>query len=138
MIGNGVTFIGRLTHDPELRKAGETSVCNFTLARNRPMRKDDTENVSDFIDFVAWGKTAELIAERFTKGSVLAVSGTLRTHTYTREQDGGNPVTIKRTEVFVDNVDYNLIRKPESSNSKGVENTKQSVESVDEGYDLPF
>ena len=138
MIGNSVTFIGRLTHDPELRSAGETSVCNFTLARNRPSRKDSTENISDFIDFVAWGKTAELIVQRFKKGNVLAVSGSLRTHTYTKEQESGNPINIKRTEVFVDNVDYNLIRKTESSNVSTTDNVSHNVESTEEGYDLPF
>lgn len=32
---NNVTLIGRLTRDPELRKAGDAPVCSFTLAVDR-------------------------------------------------------------------------------------------------------
>ena len=39
-IGNNVNFIGRFTKDPEIRKAGETSVVNFSLARTRDFSKD--------------------------------------------------------------------------------------------------
>ena len=69
---NTVNLIGRLTKDPELKytsnRKGNT---RFTLAVSR--NKDET----DFINCVAWEKTAENIAEYFKKGSQIAVQGAM-------------------------------------------------------------
>ena len=50
---NKVVLIGRTTKSPELRYAPGTgtAVCRFTLAVNRPFKKDET----DFIYCVAFG-----------------------------------------------------------------------------------
>lgn len=62
---NKAFLMGRLTRDPELRytQAG-VAVCTFTLAVDRRMAKDKT----DFLEIVAWRKTAEFCGQYFTKG----------------------------------------------------------------------
>ena len=67
---NKVVLVGRLTKDPELRFAAGSgsAVCRFTVAVNRPFKKDET----DFIGCVAFGKTAETIAQYLTKGREIA------------------------------------------------------------------
>ena len=54
---NKVILIGRTTKSPELRYAPGTgtAVCRFTLAVNRPYKKDE----ADFINCVAFGKIGE-------------------------------------------------------------------------------
>lgn len=61
---NIIILTGRLTRDPEL-KTGQSgkAYARFTLAVERPMQKDET----DFINCVAFGKTAELIGEYLRK-----------------------------------------------------------------------
>ena len=57
---NLVVLTGRLTRDPEL-KFGQSgkAYSRFSLAVDRPFQKGET----DFINCVAFGKTAELIGE---------------------------------------------------------------------------
>lgn len=103
-VGNSVTFIGRFTRDPELKVAGETSVCKFCLARQRDgvRPKDGQTPPSEFVDFTAWGKIAEIISKYFHKGDRIAVIGSLQTHTY--ENSAG--VKVKATEVHVDEFEW--------------------------------
>ncbi|SHJ00943.1 single-strand binding protein [Clostridium amylolyticum] len=100
---NRVVLIGRLTRDPELRFAAGsgTAVTNFALAVNRPRRKDG-QSEADFINCVAFGKTAETIAQYLTKGRQLAISGSIRTGSYDA-QDGTKRYT---TDVYVDSFDF--------------------------------
>ena len=97
---NKVILIGRLTKDPELRFAAGsgTAVSRFTVAVNRQFKKDET----DFISCVAFGKTAETIAQYFTKGKQIAISGSIRTGSYDA-QDGTKRYT---TDVAVDTFDF--------------------------------
>ena len=96
---NKVVLVGRLTKDPELRYAAgsDTAVCKFTLAVNR-MKKDE----ADFINCVAFNKTAELIAQYLGKGRQIAISGSIRTGSYTA-QDGSKRYT---TDVVVETFDF--------------------------------
>lgn len=103
-VGNSVTFIGRFTRDPELKTTSSgTSVCNFCLARQRDGKPKDGETPpSEFVDFAAWGKTAETISKYFRKGDRIAVIGSLQTRTY--ENNAG--VKVKVTEVHVDEFEW--------------------------------
>ena len=96
---NKVVLVGRLVRDPELRFAAGSgnAVSRFTVAVNRQFKKDET----DFISCVAFGKTAEIIAQHFTKGEQIAVSGSIRTGSY--EKDGVKHYT---TDVVVESFDF--------------------------------
>ena len=60
---NKAILMGRLTADPELRKtSGDVSVTTFTLAVNRSFTRQGEQPQTDFIDIVAWGKTAEFVS----------------------------------------------------------------------------
>ena len=57
---NRVVLVGRLTRDPELRKTQSgTSVCSFTMAVGRRVSTQGQPD-ADFINCVAWNKTADL------------------------------------------------------------------------------
>lgn len=138
-IGNNVNFIGRFTKDPEIRKAGDTSVVNFSLARNRDFSKD--KDAVDFVDFVAWGKTAETIVKYFKKGNRIGVSGNIQTRTY----ENSNGAKVKVTEVYVESIEF--IDSKSSDNKEKVSDKKEEepvekAEDVEEletsDDDLPF
>lgn len=99
---NEVILMGRLTADPELKQTqGGASVCQFTLAVNRQPDKSG-EKKADFINVVAWSKTAEFISRYFTKGRLMIVNGSIRTRNY----DDKNGIKHYVTEVFADNVAF--------------------------------
>lgn len=86
--------IGRLVRDPELRVTPNgTSVCNFTMAINRPPAKDGSKE-TDFIDIVTFGKTAEACAQYLGKGKMVAVEGPLQVRTW-EAKDGGKRKTVE-------------------------------------------
>ena len=68
--------IGRLTRDPEVRYTQSGKACaKFTLAIDR---RGKGEKQADFIQCVAWEKTAEIIGNHCTKGQKIAVEGRFR------------------------------------------------------------
>lgn len=90
---------GRLVADVELRSTpGGKMVANFTLACNRRGADSDT----DFIDCVAWEKTAEFIAKHFRKGVMMAIVGHIQTRSFEDKQ--GNK--RKATEVRVNEAHF--------------------------------
>lgn len=107
---NNFTGIGRITKDLELRKTGNgKSIVNFTLAINRKYDRDN----ADFIQMMAWEKTADLIVQHLSKGSKIGVEGRIQTGSY---EDKDNR-TIYTTEVVVDSVEF-LDSKPKESNQQ--------------------
>lgn len=96
---NKAILMGRLTADPEMRATpSNKKVCSFTLAVNRPGKDAGT----DFIDIVAWEKTAEFVCKYFAKGQQMAVAGSIRTRNW-EDQNGGKR---KSTEVVATEVHF--------------------------------
>ena len=74
--------IGRLTHDPDLSVSGSgVPYCNFSIAVNRPYRKD-TETKTDFLRVTAWRGTAEFITKHFVKGDPIQIVGRVEASEY--------------------------------------------------------
>lgn len=77
---NKVIIGGRLTAAPELKQTPQgVSVMSFSVAVNRKIDNKAT----DFIDVVAWRKTAEFISKYFTKGSSICITGELQKREWT-------------------------------------------------------
>ena len=99
---NKAILMGRLTRDPEMRTTPQgTSVCSFSIAVNRRFAKEGQQN-ADFINCVAWRQQAEFICKYFTKGSMIAVVGSIQTRTWD-SQDGKKQYA---TEVVVDEAHF--------------------------------
>lgn len=109
---NQLTIMGRLVRDPELRTTGAgTPVTSFTIAVERDFgaREDGTKE-TDFIDCVAWRRTAEFVNKYFTKGRMAVVSGKLHIRKWT-DKDGNNR---KSAEVIADNVYFGDSKRADS------------------------
>ncbi|SCJ90732.1 single-stranded DNA-binding protein [uncultured Clostridium sp.] len=134
---NKVVLIGRTTKSPELRYAPGTgtAVCRFTLAVNRPYKKDET----DFINCVAFGKIAETIAQYVLKGRQVAITGSIRTGSY--ENNAGNK--IYTTDVVLDGFEF-IGNSNNNQGNSGAWNQSEDTgmgfgveEPIDEG-NMPF
>lgn len=100
---NRIVLVGRLTRDIELKKTSSgSSVVNFTIAVNRTYKNANGEQEADFINCVAWGRTADNMASYVGKGSLIGVDGRIQTRTY----DNANGQKVYVTEVFADNVQF--------------------------------
>ncbi|MGG7176215.1 single-stranded DNA-binding protein [Clostridium paraputrificum] len=106
---NKVIIIGRLTKDPELIYAAGSGigVTRFTVAVTRTFKKDE----ADFINCVAFGKTAEIIAQYLTKGRQIVITGNIRTGSY--DKDGEKRYT---TDVNVESFEFVGDNKGQASN----------------------
>lgn len=99
---NAVQLLGRFTRDNEFKELGGTSIFRNNIAVQRNFKNKDGERESDFINIVAFGKTAELLNQYFGKGQQVAVQGRIQTGSYDKE-DGTRVYT---TDVVVDQFDF--------------------------------
>lgn len=99
---NNVVIMGRMTREPELKTTSNgLSVASFTVAVDRIFQKDG-ERQADFLNVVAWRHTAEFVEKYFTKGSMIAIQGSIQTRKY--EDKNGNKRTA--VEIVADNVSF--------------------------------
>jgi len=93
---NQVNIIGNLTKDTELKyNANGTAVLKNGVAVRRDKER------TDFINIVAFNKTAELIANHFKKGNQIGITGSILTGSY--EKDGKKVYT---TDVMVSSITF--------------------------------
>ena len=138
---NTVVLIGRTTRDIDLRRTGNgTAVASFTLAVNRDFKTNDGQE-ADFIQCVAWKKTAELLEQYVHKGDRIALNGSIRTRNY--EDNYGKKVYV--TEVLVNHVEFLETKNREMpSDSPSVQNNSNpyndwgNKEYETDNSDLPF
>lgn len=100
---NNVALMGRLVAIPELKSTQNgISVTRFTIAIERKYAKSTEEKQTDFIDCVAWRKTAEFVSKYFEKGQMIAVTGNIQTRIY--EDKNGNK--RKAVEIVAEQVSF--------------------------------
>lgn len=83
---NTVNLQGRLAADPELHTTPNgVSVVSFRIGVSR----DYNRNQTDWINIVAWRKTAEFVCNYFSKGSMILLQGSIQSRSY-KDQNGNN------------------------------------------------
>ncbi len=107
-------------------------VASFSLAVNRRFAKEG-EQQADFINIVAWSKTAEFVSKYFKKGQQVGVIGRIQTRTWDDDQGQKHYVTevVAEEVYFADSKRENT----ETSNNTTTQTTDFEVTSDD---DLPF
>lgn len=82
---NKVILVGRLTKEAMLRKTQTgKSVSSFTVAVNRRYGQNEQ---ADFVNCVAWEKTAEILTQYTKKGSLIGLEGRIQSRSYD-DKDG--------------------------------------------------
>ena len=110
---NKVELVGRLTRDPEMRtsQSGQ-SVLRFSVAVNRRFKNANDGYDADFINCVAFSKTAEFIGKYFSKGMAIGITGRIQTGSY--EKNDGTKVYT--TDVVVEAAEFVEKKSDNASN----------------------
>jgi single-strand DNA-binding protein len=93
---NSVVLVGRLTRDPELTYTQSgTALCKFGIAVDRPPRQGATEDETDFLNVVAWGRVAETTAQYLDKGSLVGIEGRIQSRSWERTDGSGRAYAVE-------------------------------------------
>ena len=110
---NRVVLAGSLVKYPVLRKtANGASVVSFTVACTRRFKQEGQPD-ADFINTVAWNKTADIVHQYTHKGSLVGVEGRIQTRSY--DDQSGKRVYV--TEVVADSVQFLESKSAAASNA---------------------
>lgn len=100
---NKVILIGRLTKDVEISAMPSgANVSKFTVAVDRRYQKQGEERKADFLNIVAFGKTAEFCCKWFSKGQMISIVGSIQT----RSWDGQDGKKRYATEIIAEEVGF--------------------------------
>ena len=134
---NKVILMGRLTKDPELRYTNSgTPVISFSVAINNGYGE---KQQTDFVNCVAWNKTAEFVTKNFTKGKMIIVIGRITTRSW-ETQDGKRAYA---TEVTANEVSFGETKtSPQLNTHQTAAQPPMQADDdftpLDEDDDLPF
>lgn len=118
---NRVVLAGRPTRDLELRstKSG-INVCSFTLAVDRNFKSKTGDRETDFINCIAWRKTAEVMSQYVKRGSLIGIDGSIQTRSY----DNRDGQRVYVTEVVVE--DFSFLNRADADKDDQVSKNNQS------------
>lgn len=136
---NKVIIIGRFTRDPEIKySTGEnaTATARFSLAVNRRFKNKEGNYDADFINCVAFGKTAEFIEKYFIKGMAIGITGRIQTGNYINKEGQKvytTDVVVEETE-FVESKNKGTSDNVPNNNA----NSNSDFEEVISEDEMPF
>ena len=128
---NKVILMGRLTRDPEVRYAqgdNANAVARYTLAVDRRFRRDG-EQSADFINCVAFGRSAEFAERYLRQGTKIVATGRIQTGSYTN-RDG---VKVYTTDVVVEDQEFAESKAASGSSNSSYQASPAPSPSVDIG-----
>lgn len=133
---NKVILLGRLTKDPEIRytqSENMLAIARYTLAVDRRFKKEGQPS-ADFINCVAFGKSAEFAEKYMTKGRLFGVIGKIQTRNY--ENDKKEKVYV--TEVVVEEQYFADSKKDDKKDINELLKTDDDKLKELDDIDLPF
>ena len=136
---NKVILMGRLTRDPEMRHTNSgTPVTTFSIAINSGYGENQR---TDFVNCLAWNKTAEFVTKYFAKGKMIIVIGRITTRSW-ETQDGKRAYA---TEVIANEVNFGesktspQLNTPQTAAQQPMQDDDDDFTPLDEeDDDLPF
>lgn len=131
---NKVILLGRLTRDPEVRYTQSNTIfTTFSIAVRKRFKTEDGED-ADFINVIAWNKTAEFVSMYFKKGMQIALSGRLQTRSY----DANDGTKRYVTEVVAEEVEFAESKRSfdESDISEPMSTPKKQAKAKEEDIDF--
>lgn len=117
-----ITVIGNLTSDPELRfTAGGKAVSNFTVASTPRFFKDGEwrDGEATFLRCSVWDRQAENVAESFTRGDRVIVTGNLQQRSFETKEGEKRSVMEMLVDEVGPSVKWNPAKVNRPERSKG-------------------
>ena len=130
---NKVILMGRLTRDAEVRYSqgdSQSAVARFTLAVDRRFKRENDPQTADFINCVAFGKTAEFLERFGRKGTKFAIEGRIQTGSYTNKHGQ----KVYTTDVVVENVEFAESKSSSGSDGGFVPADRPSPSQASDGF----
>lgn len=118
---NKVILMGRITKDVDARGDGNNMVARYSLAVDRRFKNKDGEYDTDFINIVAFGKSAEFASKYFAKGTKVVITGRIQTGSYTNK-DGQKVYT---TDVVAEDQEFAESKKSSTENTTSEKKEKK-------------
>lgn len=119
-----------MTRDPEVRYSDNgNTVARFSIAVDRRFKKENEQNV-DFINTVAFRKTAEFVEKYFFQGNKIVVEGRIQTGSYTN-QDGQKVYT---TDVVAEQVEFGESKNYNNTNGSANESRPAPSNAIGDGF----
>lgn len=144
---NVIAIMGRMAKDPELKTTNSgKSVCSFRIANDSGCKDANGQSQTNWLDVVAWGRTAEFICKYFPKGALIALDGRLQTRQY---QDK-NGQTRTAVEIVAQNANFtgskestlpssqNAVQSPVAASQRTQGEPGANYALVEDDGDLPF
>ena len=133
--------MGRLVRNPEVRYSqgqnGEkVCIARYSLAIDRKSKVKNGEQNCDFINCIAFGKTAEFVEKFLTMGIKVTTEGHIQTGSYTNK----NGQKVYTTDVVVDSIEFVESKKSAAESQPQAQPNAQNFVSIPDGIesDLPF
>lgn len=127
-MANKVFLMGRITKDVDVRGDGNNMVARYSLAVDRRFKNKDGEYDTDFINVVAFGKSAEFAEKYFAKGMKVVITGRIQTGSYTNK-DGQKVYT---TDVVAEDQEFAESKKSSGGETESSGKKTKEVSSDDD------
>ena len=130
---NRVVISGNITRDPDLRRTQQgMAILTIGVAVNDRKKNPQTNEWEDrvnFVDCTVFGKRAESLSERLSKGMKVAIEGKLRYSQWEREGQKRS-----KLEVAVDEIEFMSRNQNQNRSNQGYDDYHQNVRRQQDAY----
>ncbi|MBX5319775.1 single-stranded DNA-binding protein [Staphylococcus caprae] len=96
-----IVIVGRLTKDAQIYEKEDSRVATFCVATERNYKDENNEVSSDYLLCKAFGKTATNIEKYTSQGTLVGITGQMRSRKYEKEGQ-----THFVTELYVETIKF--------------------------------
>lgn len=116
---NKVILSGVVGKEPEFKKINNSSLVNFSIAMHEKTKQKN--EITQWVNLVAWGKTAEYVANYIHSGDSIFVEGKLKNSDYTDK----NGAKVYKTEILVNEITFIKSSKKNAENGNDANSYNQ-------------
>ena len=98
---NKIVIVGRMTKDAQIYEKEDNKIATFCVATERNYKDDKNEISSDYLLCKAFGKTATNIEKYTSQGTLVGITGQMRSRKYEKEGQ-----THFVTELYVETIKF--------------------------------
>ena len=98
---NKIVIVGRMMKDAQIYEKEDNKIATFCVATERNYKDDNNEISSDYLLCKAFGKTATNIEKYTSQGTLVGITGQMRSRKYEKEGQ-----THFVTELYVETIKF--------------------------------
>ena len=98
---NKIVMVGRMTKDAQIYEKEDNKIATFCVATERNYKDDNNEISTDYLLCKAFGKTATNIEKYTSQGTLVGITGQMRSRKYEKEGQ-----THFVTELYVETIKF--------------------------------